>query len=193
MSTSLPIEKFKQWFQEAQAASDPNEDAMSLATSTPDGRPSVRIVLFKGLSGGGFCFFTNYESRKGKEILHNPWAAITFYWPTLARQVRIEGRVEKLSTEDSDRYFNSRPRGSQLGAWASLQSQRLDERRTLEERVDQFTQKYKGEDVPRPSHWGGFRLMPEVIEFWQGKENRLHEREVFRHTHKGWQTELLYP
>jgi pyridoxamine 5'-phosphate oxidase len=193
MKTPSPIEQFVRWFQKAQEVSDPCVDAITLATATADGKPSARIVLFKGLSGDGFCFYTNYESRKGQEIAQNPFASIVFYWPTLARQVRVEGRLEKLSPEESDQYFSTRPRGSQVGAWASLQSQTLGERKTLENRVGQFDERYEGKDIPRPPHWGGFRLNPDVIEFWQGREDRLHERQVFRRLDQGWQTDFLFP
>jgi pyridoxamine 5'-phosphate oxidase len=166
---------------------------MALATASRDGRPSVRIVLLKGATPEGFVFFTNYSSRKGSELISNPFGSLAFFWPTLERQVRVEGRVEKVSAKESDDYFKTRPRGSQIGAWASLQSQVLLDRRTLENRVEEFHQQFSEQEVLRPENWGGFRLIPDTIEFWQGKESRLHERVRYTKEGNSWKADLLFP
>jgi pyridoxamine 5'-phosphate oxidase len=166
---------------------------MTLATADASGHPSARIVLLKGVSESGFVFYTNYLSRKSKEISENPFASLVFYWPTLERQVRVEGELEKVSSEESDEYFASRARGSQLGAWASLQSQTLPDRKILEDRVRQIIECYEGEDVPRPENWGGFRLKPSLIEFWQGRADRLHDRERYRRKGDQWEVDRLFP
>ena len=167
---------------------------MSLATASAAGRPSVRIVLLKGFDHDGFVFFTNYESEKGRHLEENPYAALAFYWIELDRQIRVSGKTEKISREESERYFHSRPLGSQLGAWASRQGEVLDGRRVLDARMAQFTERFAGKTVPAPSHWGGFRLQPDRMEFWQGRTNRLHDR--FRYTRQasgGWLIERLSP
>ena len=189
-----PIEQFRRWFDEVLAA-DPHEpNAMTVATTTPDGRPSARIVLLKGFDERGFVFYTNYEGRKSGELETNPYAALVFYWGELERQVRIEGRVSRVSEEESDAYFAGRPRGSQLGAWASEQSRQLQDRSALEERLRELEAEYEGREVPRPPFWGGYRVEPEVIEFWQGRENRLHDRLVYRRSDDdGWSRERLQP
>ena len=189
-----PIEQFRRWFDEVLAA-DPHEpNAMTVATTTPDGRPSARIVLLKGFDERGFVFYTNYEGRKSGELETNPYAALVFYWGELERQVRIEGRVSRVSEEESDAYFAGRPRGSQLGAWASEQSRQLQDRSALEERLRELEAEYEGREVPRPPFWGGYRVEPEVIEFWQGRENRLHDRLVYRRSDDdGWSRKRLQP
>lgn len=189
-----PIDQFIRWYQDAKKSNDPCLDSMALATSSRDGHPSVRMVLLKGVTPEGFVFYTNYSGRKASELISNPYASLAFYWPTLERQVRVEGSVEKVSAQESDEYFKSRPRGSQLGAWASLQSQVLSNRETLEERVEDFDQKFRGKEVVRPENWGGFRIRPELIEFWQGKEDRLHERVRYLKQPDGsWKSNFLFP
>ncbi len=171
-----PIEQFQQWFDEALSARIREPNAMTLATATPEGRPSARMVLLKDFDSRGFVFYTNYDSRKGGELLANPWAALILFWVDLERQIRIEGRVELVSPAESDAYFASRPRESQIGAWASDQSQVLVDRATLEIRTAEVQQRYGNAEVPRPPFWGGFRVVPESIEFWQGQPSRLHDR-----------------
>jgi pyridoxamine 5'-phosphate oxidase len=189
-----PIEQFRTWFDEALAANLHEPNAMNLATSTPHGRPSVRVVLLKGFDERGFVFYTNYEGRKGEELEANPYCALLFYWGELERQVRVEGRVGRLPDEESDAYFAGRPRGSQLGAWASEQSQPVKDRGALEERLRELEAEYEGREVPRPPFWGGYRVEPEVIEFWQGRENRLHDRLRYRRSgNGGWRRERLQP
>jgi pyridoxamine 5'-phosphate oxidase len=188
-----PIEQFRRWFDEALAANLHEPNAMTLATATPDGRPSARIVLLKGFDARGFVFYTNFEGRKGEELAANPRAALVLYWGELERQVRIEGRVSRVPDEESDAYFEGRPRGSQLGAWASEQSRPARDRGVLEERLRELEAEYGDREVPRPPFWGGYRVEPEVIEFWQGRENRLHDRLRYRRSDEGWKVERLQP
>lgn len=185
-----PFSQFTRWFHEAKEIPDAN--AMTLATATRGGKVSARIVLLKGFNERGFSFFTNFESAKGKQLEKNPRAALVFFWQPLQRQVRIEGVVRKLSTREADGYFATRPLGSQIGAWASPQSKAIPDRAFLEHRVAEFEAKFGGK-VPRPPHWGGFRVVPESVEFWQGRENRLHDRLIYRRGRKGWTIERLAP
>ena len=188
-----PIAQFREWFEKVVNADLHEPNAMILATATQDGRPSARTVLLKGYDERGFVFYTNYEGRKARELEANPACALLFYWGELERQVRIEGRAGRLSAEESDAYFASRPRGSRLGAWASQQSRPVEDRSVLEERVRALEAEYEGREVLRPSFWGGYRVEPEVVEFWQGRENRLHDRLVYRRTGGGWKMERLQP
>ncbi len=188
-----PLALFRAWFAQAEAAALPQPEAMTLATATPDGRPAARVVLLRGLDERGFVFFTNYRSRKGEELAANPRAALVFFWSELHRQVRVEGRVEPVSAAESDAYFRTRPRGSRVGAWASPQSEVIADRAFLEERARAFAALYPGEDVPRPPHWGGYRVLPEVIEFWQGQPDRLHDRLRYRREGPAWVRERLAP
>jgi pyridoxamine 5'-phosphate oxidase len=187
-----PYELFETWYREAEAAGVPQIEAMALATASAEGQPSVRFVLYRGREGDGLCFFTNYESRKGQELTENPLAAAVFYWHAVGRQVRVEGRVERLGAEASDTYFRSRPRGSQLAAWASPQSQPLRHGDLLA-RHHELEASYQGRDVPRPPYWGGFALIPARFEFWESRENRLHQRLAFQRAPEGWRSEELAP
>ncbi|NMM47946.1 pyridoxamine 5'-phosphate oxidase [Marinigracilibium pacificum] len=171
-----PIIQFEKWFQEAIKADVMEPNAMSISTVTADNRPTNRIVLLKGISDGGFEFFTNYQSRKGIEIEKNPWVALTFFWGELERQVRIEGIAERLTEEESENYFNSRPEGSRIGAWVSPQSQPIASRDILDQRVEEISNRFKGKKVTKPKQWGGYRVRPVMLEFWQGRPNRLHDR-----------------
>ncbi len=191
--TSDPFQLFSEWFEEAKKTSLPEPTAMLLATVSPDGKPSARVVLLKGFDERGFVFYTNLQSRKAAELQSNFNAALCFYWPPLARQVRIEGTVQKVSDEEAEAYFASRPRGAQIGAWASRQSAELASRAELEARVKEFEEKFAGKDVPRPPFWSGFRVVPERIEFWQSQQDRLHDRIVFVRAGEGWEKHLLYP
>jgi pyridoxamine 5'-phosphate oxidase len=190
-----PIRQFAAWYDAAVAAGIPEPEAMTLATATPDGRPSARVVLLRSFDARGFCFFTNYDSRKGRELADNPHAAITFHWAELERQVRIEGRVERTTAAESDAYFHSRPSGSRIGAWSSPQSRVIADRASLEALVARYAAEHPDEAaIPRPPHWGGFRLVPERIEFWQGRPSRLHDRLRFeRQADGGWQLDRLAP
>jgi pyridoxamine 5'-phosphate oxidase len=189
-----PIKQFSNWFTAAIEAGIRDVNAMSLATATAEGRPCVRIVLLKGFDQDGFVFFTNYESQKGRQLEANPQAALAFYWIEVDRQIRISGPVEKTSREESERYFHSRPVASQLGAWASHQSKAIDGRRVLEARLAQMTERFADQVIPLPPHWGGFRVRPEMMEFWQGRANRLHDRFRYRREPGGaWTIERLAP
>lgn len=181
------------WYGEAAAAGLTEPEAAALATATPDGRPSVRFVLVRGFGADGVRFFTNYESRKGRELERNPRAAIAIHWQPQKRQVRLEGAVERLSAEDSDAYFASRARGSRLSAWASPQGREIPSREWLEARVEEAGQRHPGEDIPRPPFWGGYLLRPDAIELWTGRENRLHDRRHFTLVDGGWREARLAP
>ena len=188
-----PIVQFHEWFENAVEADLHEPNAMILATATNDGKPSARTVLLKGYDVRGFVFYTNYEGRKAKELEANPTCALLFYWGELERQVRIEGRATRLSGQESDAYFASRPRGSRLGAWASEQSRPVEDRRVLEERVRSLDAEYERREIPRPPFWGGYRIEPDTIEFWQGRENRLHDRIVYHRSGRGWKIVRLQP
>lgn len=188
-----PVEQFRCWFDDVLAAGLHEPNVVTVATATSDGRPSARVVLMKGFDARGFVFHTNYEGRKGRELEANPNCSLLFYWGELERQVRIEGRATRVPDEESDAYFASRPRGSQLGAWVSEQSRPVESRAALEVRLRLLVEEYEGREVPRPPFWGGYRLEPETFEFWQGRENRLHDRLLYRSSAGGWSIERLQP
>ena len=189
-----PVEQFRRWFEEALAADLHEPNAMTLATAAPGGRPSARIVLLKGFDERGFVFYTNYEGRKARELEDNPYCTLLFYWGELERQVRVEGRASRISKEESDAYFASRPRGSRLGAWASEQSRTIESREALEDRLRELQERYPDDaEIPRPPFWGGYRIEPDSVEFWQGRENRLHDRLIYRRSERGWKIERLQP
>jgi pyridoxamine 5'-phosphate oxidase len=192
-SAADPISLFEEWFSEAVATGMRLPEAMALATATPKGVPSVRMVLLRGLENGRFAFFTNYQSRKGRELERNPRAALLFHWPSLERQVRIEGGVRKLTRRESHAYFQARPRESQLAAWASAQSSVLPSRESLEAEFDRVRTRFAGKNIPCPPFWGGYQLVPARIEFWQGREHRLHDRRCYEKQGRGWKVTLLAP
>ncbi len=186
------IEQFTRWWQEAVSSQLDEVNAMTLATATKSGLPHARIVLLKDYNEKGFVFYTNYSSHKGHEMHENPHAALLFFWPALERQVRIEGVIEKVTAAESDEYFQSRPVGSRIGAWASPQSTVIADREILEENVQKYSAEFTA-GIPRPPHWGGYRLVPNSIEFWQGRSSRLHDRILFTKTEGGWQINRLAP
>jgi pyridoxamine 5'-phosphate oxidase len=190
---SDPFQLFDEWFAEARSSEPNDPESMALATAGADGRPHVRMVLLKGRGPDGFVFYTNEQSAKGEQLRENGRAALLFHWKSLRRQVRIEGAVERVSDADADAYFASRARDSQLGAWASDQSRPLDSRETFENRFEEAKQRFEGTDVPRPPHWGGYRVVPDSIEFWTDRPHRLHERRLFERAVGGWTEGLLYP
>jgi len=192
-SSDDPFALFDAWFKAARKSGLYLPEAMTVASASPEGRPSARMVLLKSFDDAGFVFFTNYTSRKAGELDANPFASLLFHWPLLQRQVRIEGRVERVSRKESAAYYHSRPHGSQIGAWASDQSSRLDKRSTLEKRVKELEAKHPEGDVPLPDHWGGYRIVPDRIEFWQGRPFRLHDRIIFERPEGVWETHRLYP
>lgn len=189
-----PLKQFQIWFEQALEAEILEPNAMTLATVNSEGKPTARIVLLKHLDERGFSFFTNYESEKGKNLSQNPWVSLVFWWGDLERQVRIQGKVEKISPAESDQYFSSRPLGSQLGAWVSEQSTIINSREVLDTRLDKLEKQYQAQNIPRPEHWGGFQVIPHQIEFWQGRENRLHDRLRYRlQADQSWIIERLAP
>ena len=188
-----PIRQFEHWFADAVSARLPEPNAMTLSTATRDGVPSARIVLLKGVDADGFVFYTDYRSRKGAELAENPLAALTFLWKEIERQVRITGAVSRVRTEESEAYFRTRPSGSRLGAWASHQSSVIASREELDARLRDVTERFADGDVPLPPHWGGFRVTPDEIEFWQGRPDRLHDRLLYRRGERGWEISRLSP
>lgn len=188
-----PIAQFQQWFQDAQNAHCNEPNAMALATCTPDAYPSSRMVLLKGVDARGFVFFTDYRSRKGRELSDNPHAALCFFWHEVERQVRVNGAVQRVSRDESRSYFASRPRGARIGAWASHQSQSIATREVLEREIDALNERFVHDEVPLPEHWGGFRVLPEEFEFWQGRENRLHDRISYIRESGRWIRRRLSP
>ncbi|MEO6443607.1 MAG: pyridoxamine 5'-phosphate oxidase [Gemmatimonadaceae bacterium] len=188
-----PFTQFTRWFDDAQRAELPEPNAMTLATCAPDGRPSARVVLLKGVDARGFVFFTDYRSRKAQELEASPWGSLVFLWKEVERQVRVAGRVERVSHDESAAYYQSRPLGSRLGAWASVQSAVIPGRTWLEDALARVTAQHPGGDPPLPPHWGGFRLVPDELEFWQGRRNRLHDRLRYRGGADRWTIERLSP
>ena len=191
-ASTNPFEQFHRWIDQALAAAMKEPNAMTLATADAAGRPSARIVLLRGWDERGFVFFTNYDSRKGHEVAANPFASLLFFWDVLEREVRIDGRIEQLSASESDAYFARRPRGHRLSAWASPQSRVVADRTVLEAAMDEAEQRFTGE-VPRPPYWGGYRVIPDAIEFWQGRRNRVHDRLVYHREVAAWRRQRLAP
>jgi pyridoxamine 5'-phosphate oxidase len=188
------ITLFKTWYEEALKNDQLHEpNTMSVATASKDGKPSVRILLLRGYDHRGFCFYTNLTSKKGKELAENPYASLCFYWDHIDKQVRIDGKVERLSEKEADQYFANRQRGSQIGAWASKQSMKMDSDEELIKRVKTITEQFKGQTIPRPPFWSGYRLIPNEIEFWDKKEFRLHKRLQYTKTTHGWKSSILFP
>jgi len=191
---SHPVQQFEKWFNEARQSELPEPNAMHLSTVSAEGKPSGRVVLLKGIEKEAFVFYTNYQSSKGKNLAHTPWASLTFFWIELERQVRIEGSVEKVAADTSTQYFHSRPRGSQIGAWVSPQSEVIVDRDFLEKRKLELERHFEGKEVPRPEHWGGYAVIPQTIEFWQGRPSRLHDRIRYSKTEdNSWKIERLAP
>jgi len=191
--TAAMLARYQDGFERAQAANVPEPTAMTLATVDEHGRPSARTMLLKGLDAEGFVFYTNLESRKGRQLSGNPHVSLVFFWREIYEQVKVDGAVEPVSAEEADAYFASRPRGSQIGAWASLQSQPLPDRDQFDQRLAEFESRFEGQDVPRPPHWSGFRVRPRRVEFWYGRQYRLHERVCFELQDGHWQETLLFP
>jgi pyridoxamine 5'-phosphate oxidase len=188
-----PFDQFSIWWEEAVQSAIVEVNAMALSTVSPEGRPSSRIVLLKGYNEEGFVFFTNYTSHKGNQIEHNQHVSLLFFWKELERQVRIEGIASKIAAEESDAYFNSRPVGSQLGAWASPQSQKIADRDILNQELEKVSAQFQEQEIPRPPHWGGYRVQPTSIEFWQGRSSRLHDRILYEQVDQSWQISRLAP
>lgn len=188
-----PVQQFSKWWEEAINSGIDEVNAMTLATADATGKPSARIVLLKGVDENGFVFFTNYNSHKGENIAANPFASLVFFWKELERQVRIEGTISKVSAEESDAYFNSRPAGSRIGAWASPQSKVIASRQVIEKKVQELEKDFDGKIIERPQHWGGYVVTPQVIEFWQGRPSRLHDRIRYTKVENGWKIERLAP
>lgn len=193
MGSDSPLERFNEWLHEAERSEPNNPSAMSVATTGLDGRPSVRMVLLRGLDAHGFVFYTNLDSRKGHDLAATPHAALCFYWKSLGRQVRVEGPVEQVSEAEADQYFGTRPREAQIGAWASRQSRELASRAVLEQRVAQYAAQFDARQIPRPPFWSGYRVRPDLIEFWEERPFRLHDRTVFTRAGTQWTVSNLYP
>ena len=188
-----PFDQFSIWWEEAVQSAIVEVNAMALSTVSPEGRPSSRIVLLKGYNKEGFVFFTNYTSHKGSQIEHNQYVSLLFFWKELERQVRIDGTAAKIAAEESDAYFNSRPVGSRLGAWASPQSQKIADRDILNQELEKVTAQFQEKEIPRPPHWGGYRVQPIKLEFWQGRSSRLHDRILYEQVDQSWQISRLAP
>ncbi len=188
-----PMQQFEKWWQEAIESKIEEVNAMTLATSTAEGKPSARIVLLKGIDRNGFIFFTNYHSHKGNQIEENPFVSLVFFWKELERQIRVEGSVSKVTTEESDAYFGSRPEGSRIGAWASPQSRVIASREVIEENVIELGKSFANKEIDRPPHWGGYIVMPNLLEFWQGRNSRLHDRIQYTYKDAAWKIERLAP